>query len=219
MRLWGTIVLLVSAILILLIFSERITFNKWYVFLFFGFIIIVAISIVLDFIMPDKSVSYKKLNQIDTLISGTWGEFMHNHPYISLSVVKIKFNANRVQYILEGEAYNKLGENVANWSSDAAAVTQFDTPEIYYFWSGKVTKPKVVNKSGIGVLKFSSPEKNKPCSKATGSYTSENIEQLIISGKYDIDLLRFTSEDEKKLTLPKEELRKFIAEKMEEWKK
>lgn len=218
-RLWGAIILFVSSILILLIFSDKIPFNEWYIYLFFIVIIVIALGIVLDLILPDHSKSYKQLLKTGSQISGTWGEFMHNHDYIALSIIKIKFNAHLLQFIFEGEAYNHEGEKVADWNSSASAVSRFSPPEIYYFWEGTNYKPIINSKSGMGVLNFAMEGNDQLQEKAYGWYTSEDISNLEINKKYRVEVIRMTADEQEKLKLPKDERRKFIAATVQKWKK
>lgn len=218
-RLWGAIILFISSIIILLLFSDKIPFNEWYVYLFFIVVIIIALGIVVDLILPDKTQSFKKLISTGTIISGTWGEFMHNHEYIALSIIKIKFNPVQLQFIIEGEAFNHNGEKVADWKSNASAVSKFTPPEIYYFWEGTNYKPAISSKSGMGILNFLLPNDEKKCNKAHGWYTSEDFSTFDITKKYRVEVIRFSADEQKMLNKPKEELRKFITDSIEKWKK
>ncbi len=218
-RLWGTILIFIFSIVVLLLFSDKIQFNEWYVYLFFIVVIIVALGIVVDLILPDKTQSFKNLISTGNTISGTWGEFMHDHEYIALSIIKIKFNIQQLQFIIEGEAFNHDGEKVADWKSNASAVSKFTPPEIYYFWEGTNYKPVINAKSGMGVLNFLIPDEKKKCIKAHGWYTSEDFSTLDVTKKYRVEVIRLTSDEEEMLNKPKEELRKFITERIEKWKK
>ncbi len=217
-RLWGAILLFISSIVILLLFSDKIPFNEWYVYLFFIVVIIIALGIVVDLILPEKSESFKKLLSTEKIISGTWGEFMHDHEYIALSIIKITFNQMRLQFFMEGEAYNHAGEKVADWNSNASAVSKFSPPEIYYFWEGTNYKPVVNSKSGMGILNFLIPDDKEECNKAHGWYTSEDFSTLDITKKYRVEVIRLTKEEQEMLKKPKEELRKFISERVDKWK-
>lgn len=217
-RLWGAILIFISLIVVSLSFNDKISFNQWYVYLFFIVVIIIALSIVVDMIIPDKTQSFKKLISTGTIISGAWGEFMRDHEYIALSIIKIKFNPMQLQFVIEGEAYNNDGEKVADWKSNASSVSKFSPPEIYYFWEGTNYKPVINSKSGMGVLNFLTPDEKEECQKAHGWYTSEDFSTLDITKKYRVEVLKLTSEEQEMLKKPKEELREFIKEKIEKWK-
>lgn len=188
-RLWGAIILFISSILILLLFSDKIPFNEWYVYLFFIVIIIIALGIALDLIVPHNSKSFKKLQHIESQISRTWGEFMRDHEYTALSIIKIRFNPHLLQFIFEGEAFNIEGEKVADWKSNASAVSQFDPPE-----------------------------NNMPCNKAQGWYTSEDISKLENTKKYRVEVLRMSMAEKEMLKRSNTERSEFIRKRVKRWK-
>jgi len=200
-RLWAAFIIMVTAVVLALIFSDKIEMQNWYIYLFFAIMIIVAIVFVLDMFIPKDPASFKKLLQVEKKISGTWGEWMLDHKYIALSIVTVKFNPELLQFILEGKAFNFEGEKVADWRSEATAVTQYKPIELHYFWEGRNLKPKINNSSGIGFIDFFLADEKNGCSEATGWYISENIwDKKEVSGKkYQISLKRISDDDAKLL--------------------
>ncbi len=214
-RLWGAILILVFSLVVLLLFNEDIPFNEWYVYLFFLVAVLIAISIIIDMIGPGNSKQVRSLLQINTLISGVWGEIMLDHKYIAFSRLTIKYNPTLLQFEMSGEAFSTDGEEVANWKSQATALTSLSPIKILYFWEGKRFKgydesggPQA---EGAGVLDFIS-ELDGSVNRGLGYYVSEikdQIEKNIQGKRYETKIRRL-EHDEIKLIKTKEGRVEFI---------
>ena len=211
-RLWAAFIIMVTAVVLALIFSKKIEMQNWYIYLFFGIMVVIAIGLVLDLFIPKDSKNFKKLLQVEEKIKGTWGELMLDHDYIALSIVVVKFNRDLLQFILEGKAFNKAGEKVADWKSEASAISSYSPIEMHYFWEGRNLKPKLRNTSGIGVIDFFLADEKNSCTEASGWYTSENTfnKQKISGKKYQVSFKRMSAKEAKILQTNDENRKAFI---------
>jgi hypothetical protein len=200
-RLWGALLILVFSLVVLLLFNNEIPFNEWYVYLFFLVVILIALASIIDMIGPGNSKNVRSLLKINKAISGVWGEIMLNHDYIAFSRLIIRYNPTLLQFELSGEAYDTKGEEVANWKSQATALTSFSPVKIFYFWKGKRFKgyketggPKA---QGAGVLDFTS-DFDGNINAGMGYYVSEiedEIQKNIRGKRYETKIRRLNTQE------------------------
>jgi hypothetical protein len=184
-------------------------------------VVFIVIAYFYDRYLTARSNNVKKLLKLEKSVTGYWWQFIHNHEDISLSVSKIRFDYNQLQFYLLGDSFSNDGRTIASWQSIACSVSNFSSPSFHYFWQGNIFLKDKIGETftGVGVIHFPDFEPNKKITKGKGWFNSGNISDLKLSTPHKIEFIKCTEEETKTLEREDDKSKKLIMERYQKWKK
>ena len=190
------LVFVATAFVTILGIAGKLTIKDEYLNKLFYLLIIQSIASVIA--LFKKTSFFGDKSSIDTLVLGCWWQFVLYRRNNALSFFEISYSEDQQQLVLHGRSFNSKGEPFARWWSVCAAINAA-TLELRYFWKGD-HEAEEEDFSGVGSYRFKHTEKGTVVKEATGWYLSGNIDQLSVTGKQKVEVLR-ASENHCKIML------------------
>jgi hypothetical protein len=150
--------------------------------------------------MEDVEADLMKQAAAATAVNGEWWELVYAKDHPGLSYVSIAISEVAEQHAMHGITYGSDGHREARWSSDAIAIRTSTPIELYYVWRGTTIGPKDAKiVSGMGRFRFDSVGREKKPLQAEGSFTRGSPTELNFGTPRNVELIRFTEDESKKL--------------------
>ena len=151
-------------------------------------------------------------------ICGGWWEMLYGREDIGLSFVSI-FVSEEGQLEMHGQVFAPDGDRVGRWHSSATGF-KGKSLVLKYFWEGYEFAKMKDDFSGFGHIQFARTSPTGIVDTGEGWYTSGNIDELRLTAKQKIDIIRADPKQEPTMAGQDADAKKKIASSVYEgWRK